>query len=75
MSELNNEWAAFMNSSEPYENENKSIIHLNFNPECSDLYISTQTKIGFLNKTIPLEYIFWKLPMIGYQAKQGIIKK
>ena len=47
MSELNNEWAAFMNSSEPYENENKSIIHLNFNPECSDLYISTQTKMDF----------------------------
>ena len=45
-------------------------------PEASELYISTQTKIGFLNQKIPLFDIFWKLPIIPYHIfKTGIVKK
>jgi TATA-box binding protein (TBP) (component of TFIID and TFIIIB) len=76
MDELNNEWTAFMNSNTDYEHVSSKNKNDGFTPECSDLYISTQTKIGFLDKTIPLEEIFWKLPMIKYQeAREGIIKK
>ena len=36
-------------------------------PKCSDIYISTQTKIAYLNSTIDLYRIgFWKLPIINY---------
>ena len=45
-------------------------------PKCSDIYISTQTKIIFLNQTFDLEDIFWKLSLLKYQERrEGIIKK
>ena len=45
-------------------------------PKCSEIYISTQTKIAYLNKSINLNDVFWKLPTIIYhQPKNGIIKK
>ena len=45
-------------------------------PKCSDIYISTKTKIAYLNQKIDLEKIFWKINIIEYyQAKEGIIKK
>ena len=44
---------------------------------CEDLYISTQTKIFFLNvKLMDVSKIFWLLPTISYsEATNGIIKK
>tara|TARA_B100001059_G_scaffold15681_1_gene12832 strand:+ start:4197 stop:5261 length:1065 start_codon:yes stop_codon:yes gene_type:complete len=77
MDELNLEWENFMKNDQPshtiISNEKDKNIFL---PECSPLYISTQTKIGYLNKVIPLEDIFWKLPITPYcQASTGIIKK
>ena len=33
-------------------------------PKCQDLYISTKTKVLFLNKTIDIQTIFWDLPVI-----------
>ena len=45
-------------------------------PKCSDIYISTQTKIAYLNSTIDLYNIFWELPVLDYHIpKNGIIKK
>ena len=45
-------------------------------PECSDIYISTQTKIAYLNQKIDLYKVFWLLPVIDYfSPKNGIIKK
>ena len=44
-------------------------------PKCSDIYISTQTKIAYLNKTIDL-YKFLELPVLDYHIPEnGIIKK
>jgi hypothetical protein len=46
------------------------------NPKCSDIYISTQTKIAFLNSSVDLNRIFWELPVLEYHVpKNGIIKK
>lgn len=44
---------------------------------CEDLYISTQTKIFFLNQSfIDVTNIFWKLNVIPYTSQQsGVIKK
>ena len=42
----------------------------------SPLYISTTTKISFLNIPISLNTIFWKIPVIPYYSPQeGVIKK
>ena len=44
---------------------------------CEDLYISTQTKIFFLNQSlVDVTTIFWKLNVIPYTSQQsGVIKK
>ena len=45
-------------------------------PKCSDLHISTKTKIAHLNQKIDLNSIFWKLPVVEFfKPECGIIKK
>jgi hypothetical protein len=45
-------------------------------PKCSDIYISTKSKIAYLNKEIDLKNIFWKVPVIPYATPiNGVIKK
>ena len=74
---VDDEWDKFLS------NDNDTLGHVNniqekeiFHPEFSDLYISTQTKIGYLNQPIDLDKIFWNLPVLNYeQPQEGIIKK
>jgi hypothetical protein len=45
-------------------------------PVCEDLYISTKTKVLYLNQEIDIHRIFWLIPIIEYwQQKEGVIKK
>lgn len=46
-------------------------------PECSPIYISTKTKIGYLNQSIPLEDMFWAIDVLpSYSIPVvGIVKK
>ena len=45
-------------------------------PKCSDIYISTKTKITYLSHDIDLLPNFWKIPILKYQdRKEGVIKK
>ena len=45
-------------------------------PECDDLYISTTTKVMFLNQSININHIFWNIPIIDYwQPQSGVLKK
>jgi hypothetical protein len=45
-------------------------------PICDELYISTKTKVLFLNQEIDIQNIFWNIPVIEYgEAKNGVIKK
>jgi hypothetical protein len=45
-------------------------------PKCDDLYISTKTKVLFLNQEIDIDNIFWKIPIVEYwQPIEGVIKK
>jgi len=47
-----------------------------FIPKCTDIYISTQTKIAYLNQPVNLSKIFWKLNVVPYQTQaEGVIKK
>jgi len=45
-------------------------------PKATDIYISTKTKIAYLNTPIDLKDLFWKVPIIPYAKPcDGIIKK
>ena len=59
-----------------YDNENNNNNHIKDISNCSELYISTKTKIAFLNVNIDIYNIFWKLKVIDYDDNvEGIIKK
>ena len=64
------------------ENEEETVsanMSFDFNaetPKSSNIYISTKTKIAYLNKEIDLKYVFWKIPVIPYARPiNGVIKK
>ncbi len=45
-------------------------------PKASNIYISTKTKIAYLNTVVDLKKIFWDVPIINYSKPQnGVIKK
>jgi len=45
-------------------------------PKCDELYISTKTKVLFLNQEIDISRIFWGIPILEYWKPQtGVIKK
>ena len=45
-------------------------------PKASSIYISTKTKIAYLNMQINLKQIFWQIPVIPYaEPSNGVIKK
>lgn len=45
-------------------------------PLCKELYISTKTKVLFLNSSIDINEVFWKIPIIEYwNPRIGVIKK
>lgn len=45
-------------------------------PICEDLYISTKTKVLFLNQKIDIHTIFWNIPVIEYwKPMNGVVKK
>lgn len=81
MTSLNQEWIDFQNYIDSDLTTNTIIQKSPKSvkkemPKCSDIYISTQTKIAYLNKTIDLNEVFWKIPMIDYfTPDNGIIKK
>jgi hypothetical protein len=53
------------------ETKNRSI-----QPICEELYISTKTKVLYLNQEIDIHRIFWLIPIIEYwRPNEGVIKK
>jgi hypothetical protein len=45
-------------------------------PKASNIYISTKTKIAYLNRLIDLKKIFWDVPIIPYATpSNGVVKK
>ena len=55
----------------------EQIRNMNNIPKCTDIYISTKTKISYLNKNnIDIKSIFWKVPILQYsKPENGVIKK
>lgn len=45
-------------------------------PEPTPIYISTKTKISYLNSPIDLANVFWETPVIPYhEPREGVLKK
>lgn len=81
--ELEEQWKQFMSGN----NVEDSAMNFNITqkqrpnmneeaPKCTELKISTKSKIVYLNQRFDLESLFWKVPIIDYDSeKEGVIKK
>jgi len=88
-SDINKEWENFMSSKhEDDEDEiqeemedfafqqEKESCNINEAPTATNIYVSTKTKISYLNQEVNLKEIFWGIPVISYsEPKTGVIKK
>ena len=77
MNNVDDEWEKYLNNEDNIvETLNEETIEEVVIPKCSELYISTKTKIAYLNTEIDLNNIFWKIPILDYHMpKEGVIKK
>ena len=72
---VDNEWKLFMEGGWE-QKEDKDISLLKEVPKCGDIYISTKTKIVYLDSKINLVEAFWSLDIMPYdEHNTGIIKK
>lgn len=63
------------NTTSIIERENEKVESSSI-PKCSDIYISTTTKISYLNKKVDLFDTFWKIPILSYSDScSGCVKK
>jgi hypothetical protein len=64
------------NNNEEFVSANLSMDMDIVAPKATDIYISTKTKIAYLNKMIDLKTIFWNIPVMSYSTPiNGVIKK
>ena len=83
---VDDEWAKFIlsksdDSDEEIEFNEPSKEFLSNNdgletPKAGEIYISTKSKIAYLDREINLKDVFWKIPVIPYATpSNGVIKK
>ena len=74
---VDDEWANYLNGDECEFAEHLHTGDISLEPpKCSDIYISTKTKIAYLTNTIDLTKVFWEIPVLEYfQAVEGVVKK
>jgi hypothetical protein len=66
----------FSNCDEEFVSANLSMEINSETPKASNIYISTKTKIAYLNIPINLKEVFWSVPVIPYaRPTNGVIKK
>ena len=62
--------------SEEFVSANLQIDLNSESPKATAIYISTKTKIAYLNRQIDLKEIFWQVPLIPYAKPcNGVVKK
>jgi len=75
-SEEENEYETIAENNEEFISANISMDLSSEAPKATNIYISTKTKIAYLNTIIDLKPIFWSIPVIPYAKPcNGVIKK
>jgi len=76
------EWLKFINGTNDIKpldseiNDTSEFESISIKPICEDLYISTKTKVLYLNQEMDIHRIFWLIPIIEYwRPMEGVIKK
>jgi TATA-box binding protein (TBP) (component of TFIID and TFIIIB) len=83
---LNDEWAEFLQSQGvPLQRDKPKIcppkldipiVEMSKDIQCEDLYISTKTKVLYLDREIDTHTMFWAIPIVEYwKPVEGVIKK
>jgi len=90
MTSVDDEWNMYLTSKivSTSSRENKNTVITNSEslitnveidstiPKCDELYISTKTKVLFLNQEVDINKVFWEIPVIEYWKPMiGVIKK
>ena len=76
MMDIDTAWSDFCDGT--YDVTQKDIDNVipDVAPKCSELYISTKTKISYLSQPIDINTVFWKISVQDYHIPQeGVIKK
>ena len=80
MLSVDDAWENFLNNTpvnttDHEEKEQNEVPENEDIPKCSDLYISTTTKISYFDKNVDLFTTFWKIPIISYSSQcSGCVK-
>lgn len=76
MNNIDDDWENFLENDNCLSIDSSQSNKLINKPKFSNLYISTKTKICYLNSEIDIHNLFWKIQLINYdEFKEGIIKK
>ena len=77
MIDCNDAWESFCSDKALLQESNmKSDTYNEKIPKCSNLYISTTTKISYFTHKIDLQECFWKIPLIPFNSfTSGVLKK
>jgi hypothetical protein len=80
MNNLDDEWSQYLTDANYVTKDDKEKDTekepTDYKTQFSDLYISTKTKVLFLNQPIDISKIFWSIPIIEYGKPEcGVIKK
>ena len=74
--DLNSQWENYQNFGIFECEQEEKDGQIAKTPKCSNIYISTKTKIAYLNTTIDLFDLFWKIPITKYEnPEEGVLKK
>jgi len=77
---IDDEWSSFLNGSDTevatkLESIGCEEVSIDM-PKCDELYISTKTKVLFLNQGIDIHSVFWNIPITEYwRPNSGVVKK
>jgi hypothetical protein len=74
MDDIDEEWNDFMQGGVVEPQRFNSIS--DEMPEPTNIYISTKSKLGYLDATFDIKKTFWDIPIIEYwKPEEGIVKK
>jgi hypothetical protein len=77
MTDIDNEWENYLKGIEiPISEQEIEDTPVGNRPTCTELYISTKTKVLFLNHPIDMDNVFWEIPVTEYwKSEECVIKK